>query len=246
MSDALSEVNPGPGWRRLKKVSRPVFHTLGGLRDVQVERSWVKKLGPAGDPVRKRMLRLLSREETKHRQAAEQSIDQFDRKQWKKLTKKLAAKATFFPMESVVFQRLALARLNRAVELYRVARKRRTPAAWHRLRIGVKNFRYLVENFLPQRAEVWIDDLKRMQDLLGDVHDMDVLRARIRKEAPRLNAAATARWLEKIDAERKTRLREFLAKTAGPDSPWLTWRAGFQWGHTLVAASIPHPQRRTA
>jgi CHAD domain-containing protein len=244
MSDALSEVNPGPGWRKLKKASREVFHTLGDLRDVQVERAWLKKLEPPGDPVRRHMLRLLSREETKYKRTAEQAFGRFDRKEWKKLTKKLAAKASFFPVESVVFQRLALSRLNRAVELYREARKRRTAASWHRLRIGVKNFRYIVENFLPQRSEVWIDDLKRMQDLLGDVHDMDVLRGRIRKEAPRLNPAAVAQWIERIDAERKVLLREFLAKTAGPESPWLTWRAGFQWGHALVAASFA--QRRTA
>lgn len=244
MADALREVNPGPGWHKLKRASRDVFHNLGDLRDVQIERAWLKKLGRPGDPVRKHMLRLLAREEARHKQTAEQSFDQFDRKEWKKLIKKLSAKAGFFPVESVVFQRLALARLNRAVELYRQAKKQRTPAAWHRLRIGVKNFRYIVENFLPQRAEVWMDDLKKMQDLLGDVHDMDVLRIRIRKESPRLNPAAVAQWIERIEGERKARLREFLAKASGPDSPWLTWRAGFQWGHALVAA--PFAQRRTA
>ena len=61
MADALSEVNPGSGWRKLKKASRESFHALGDLRDIQVERSWVKKLGTPGDPVRKHMLRLLSR-----------------------------------------------------------------------------------------------------------------------------------------------------------------------------------------
>jgi CHAD domain-containing protein len=244
MADALSEVNPGSGWRKLKKASREVFHTLGDLRDVQVERAWVRKLGTPGDPVRKHMLRLLSGEEKKHRHSAEQALDAFDRKEWKKLTRKLASKAGFFPVESVVFQRLALGSLNRAVELYGQARKRRTSIAWHRLRIGIKSFRYIVENFLPQRYEVWADDLKRMQDLLGEVHDMDVLRSRIRKEASKFNPAVIAQWIDRVEAERKARLQEFLAKTSGPQSPWLTWRAGFQWGHAPVAASFP--QRRTA
>ena len=244
MADALSEVNPGSGWRKLKKASREIFHTLGDLRDVQVERSWVKKLRAPGDPLRKRTLRLLSAEEKKHRLSAERALDAFDHKGWKKLTRKLASKASFFPVESVVFQRLALASLNRAVDLYGQARKRRTSIAWHRLRIGIKSFRYIVENFLPQRYEVWADDMKRMQDLLGEVHDMDVLRSRIRKEASKFNPAVIAEWLEKIETERKARLQEFLAKTSGPQSPWLTWRAGFQWGHAPVAASFP--QRRTA
>ena len=167
MSDALSKVNPGPGWRKLKKTTRELFHDLGDLRDTQVERSWMKKLGPAGDPVRKHMLRLLSREEQTHRKAAEQALDHFDRKDWRKLTRKLASKARFFPLESVVFQRLALESLHEAVSLYQQARKRRSSIAWHHLRIEIKNFRYIVENFLPHRYEVWADDLKRMQDLLG-------------------------------------------------------------------------------
>ena len=29
MADALSEVNPGPGWRKLKRASRELFHALG-------------------------------------------------------------------------------------------------------------------------------------------------------------------------------------------------------------------------
>jgi CHAD domain-containing protein len=194
--------------------------------------------------VRKRMLPLLSRREQKQRESAERALDRFDRKEWKKLTRKLPAKARFFPVGSVVFQRLALARLNGAVELYQQARKRRSSVAWHRLRIELKHFRYIVENFLPQRYEVWADDLKRMQDLLGAVHDLDVLRSDIRRHASKLGPGNVAQWIENIERERKAQLQEFLSKTAGAESPWLTWRAGFQWGHALVAASLA--QRRTA
>jgi len=244
MADALSEVNPGPGWRRLKRASRELFHVLGALRDTQVKQACLKTLGPPGDPLRKQILRLLSRQEKKHRQSAEQALDHFDRKEWKKLTRKLTSKARFFPVNSVVYQRLALARLNGAVELYQQARKRRSSIAWHRLRIGLKLFRYVVENFLPQRYEVWSEDLKRMQDLLGEVHDLDALRGEIRRNAGKRNPSDVAGWIEKIDRDRKASLQEFLAKTAGPDSPWLTWRAGFQWGHAIVARSIG--ERRTA
>jgi len=244
MSDALSKVNPGPGWRKLKKTTRELFHALGDLRDTQVERAWVKKLGASGDPVRKQMLVLLSREERTHRKAAEQSLDRFDRKDWRKLSRKLASKARFFPLESVVFQRLALESLHEAVSLYQQARKRRSSIAWHHLRIEIKNFRYIVENFLPQRYDVWADDLKRMQDVLGDVHDLDVLRSKIRRHASRLNPAIVAEWLDKIGAQRKARLDEFLSKTSSENSPWAVWRAGFQWGHALKAASFP--EQRTA
>ena len=244
MADALDQVNPTHGWKKIKKSSRELFHALGDLRDAQVERSWIKKLGRPGDPVRKHMLRLLLQQERKHRKRASQALDDFERKNWRRLSRKLSAKARFFPLESVVYQRLALLRLKDAVELYRLARKRRTPSAWHRLRIGIKHFRYIVENFLPERYEVWSEDLKRMQHLLGDVHDLDVLESEIRKQALALNASGAAQWLARIKDERKARLNEFIAKVSAKDSPWVVWRAGFQWGHALVAA--PFPKRQIA
>lgn len=244
MAEALEEVNPCPGWKRLKKSSRDLFHALGELRDVQVERGWLKKLGASGDPVRRHMLGLLTAQERASRKKAVEALESFQRKSWKKLARKLAPKVEFFPLESVVFQRLALTRLNAAAELFQKARKSRSSAAWHRLRIGLKHFRYIVENFLPQRSEVWSADLKRMQDLLGDIHDIDVLRTQIRRHAAKLNPDAIAAWNDKLDAKRREWLEEFMRMSTGSNSPWLAWRAGFQWGHALVAASVQ--ERRTA
>lgn len=244
MGEALIEVSPSPRWRRIKKVSRKLFHASGDLRDTQVERSWVKKCGPVGDPVRRYMLRLLSCEEKKDRKAAAAALAAFDQKEWKKLKRKLQPKAEFFPSGSVVFQRLAMARLNEAAQLYEEAKRKRSSIAWHRLRIGIKKFRYVVENFLPERYEAWSANLKQMQDHLGDVHDIDVLRGKLRRHASKLDPQALEKWREKLAIERKSILHEFLAKSRGPDSPWIVWRSGFQQGHTLVAASFP--RRRIA
>jgi len=237
MADALSEVNPGPGWRKLKKTSRGLFQVLGELRDTQVERAWVKKLGVPGDPVRRRVLRSLAFQETALREKSQKAISRFDRKAWRKLTRKLGPKAQFFPLESVVFQRLALSRLNTAAALFEKARGRRSRVAWHQLRIGVKNFRYIVENFLPQRSAAWGNDLRRMQDLLGDVHDMDVLRIRIRSTALKIEPLGAMDWVKNIEAQRKTCLQEVLRLSTGPKSLWLTWRAGLQAGYWLMAAA---------
>lgn len=240
MADTLSEVNPGAGWHKLKKHSKRLFRTLGDLHDTQVERDWVRKLGSvkdAGGGLRKHMVRVLARRQKKCRAAAEVALDSFSGKTWHKLTRKLPDEARFFPLESVVFQREALAKLNDAVELYQKARKNPSSIAWHRARIGIKRFRYVVENFLPQRYEPWSADLKRMQDLLGDVHDLDVLRADIKNEAGKLAPVEVAAWIEKIAAERKIRLNEFRLMASAKDSPWLVWRAGFQWGHSLIPAA---------
>jgi CHAD domain-containing protein len=244
MAEALSEVNPVLQWRKIKKASRPVFHALGALRDTQVERSWVKKLGPPRDPVRMHMLRFFSRQEKEQRKIAKSAVKHFDRKNWRKWKRKLVPEAAFFPMESVVFQRIALSRLNSAWQLYERARKSRSGVAWHRVRIGLKRFRYVVENFLPRRYEVWEKDLKRFQDLLGEVHDLDVLRTSVKAQTAKLDPRVVASWMERIESERKARLKEFQERSSLAESPWSVWRSGFQLGRPLVA--MPFPQRRTA
>lgn len=246
MAGALSEVNPSPAWRKLKKATGPVFHALGELRDVQITSALVRKLGPARDPVRRTMLRVLVAAEKRRRVDATRALDGFDRKDWKRLTRKLGPKALFFPIESMVFQRLAVARLNEAACLYRQARRKRSSTAWHRLRIAIKRFRYVADNFLPRRYAVWEDDLKRIQDLLGELHDLDVLRAAIHTQASQFDSGAAAAWNLKIEAARKLLLAEVNSKLSGPQSLWMIWRAGLPLGHSLAAAPARQRQHRSA
>jgi CHAD domain-containing protein len=234
MADALTDTNPSPGWNKLKRSSKKVFHTLGELRDIQVEQEWVKKLLPVATEARTQLLKRLRVLESRRLQEAQKELDRFDRKEWRKLSRKLRTKADMFPVGSVVFQRLALMKLNDAVELYRQARKRKSGVAWHRVRIAIKRFRYIVENFLPQHYEAWARDLKETQDLLGEMHDLDVLRTYIRRHARELGPQAIASWLEQIRLARAERLEKFLAKTNGKESLWLDWRTGLQGGSTLL------------
>jgi CHAD domain-containing protein len=233
MADALSQVNPDSGWRKMKKSARPVFQALGHLRDRQVERQWVKKLGGAGDPFRRHLLKSLAEREKTLMLEAERALDGFDRKEWRKWSRKLTAKAQFFPVESVVFQRLAAARLDESMALFDRARKGRSRVAWHRLRIGLKSFRYTLENFLPQRYEAWCGELKSLQDLLGEVHDLDVLRADSRRYSAGWDPAVIALWIEKIESARKLRLQEIRARLTGGNSPLTNWRTGLQNGRGL-------------
>jgi CHAD domain-containing protein len=267
MADALSEVNPDRGWRKLKKDSRELFRALGALRDTQVEQEWLKKLSAGDDPLRKYVLKTLAQTETRQRKDAEKALENFDRKNWRKWSQKLGDKAQFFPLESVVFQRLALTRLNEAAELYQRARKGRSRIAWHRLRIGLKGFRYTLENFMPQRYEPWSKNLKRIQDLLGEVHDMDVLRSEIRRQRAKLPEALVLQWYQKIEDARKTRLDEFRSLIGGngtsatngsaghssnggghatnhtKESLWRVWRAGFQNIHIVQSSESGEAQR---
>lgn len=244
MAEALNEVDPDPGWRKVKKSTRRLFRALGTLRDTQVERKWIKKLALPGEPLRTHLLRLLARREKEQREAARETLDDFSAKEWKRLSRKLARKAEPFPLEGIVFQRVALARLQEATELLCRARKRRSARAWHGVRIGLKHFRYVAENFLPRRYALWATDLKHLQDLLGEVHDLDVLRADVRRNATESLSGSLAGWLDKIEAERKIRIAEVVAKTTG-DGPLLhTWQSSLEIAHMLLPA--PQLSRRSA
>lgn len=247
MAVVLREVTPNSNWRKIKKLSREVFHSLGALRDLQVQRTWVKKLTSPRETGRNSLLRRFREREASVRKDARRALKSFDVKQWHKLAQRIESESTFFPPESVVFQRLALKQLEESIAEYGSAKRSRGGSlAWHQARIELKKFRYIVENFLPQRYQAWSADLKNVQDLLGDVHDLDVLRQAMRslsKKSPWPGDPEIARRIAEV---RKERVAAVIAKLSGPNSPFEKWRSGFHHGRPLVAASFPLPQRRTA
>ena len=244
MAEALSEVNPDSAWHKVKKTSRPLFRALGTLRDLQVERDWMKKLAPPRDPVRTHFLRSLSRREKEQLALTRKALSEFDAKEWKKLTRKVERKSALFPAESVVFQRLAAEKLENFSQLLLRARKGRGGPAWHRSRIGLKQFRYIAENFLPKKFAPFSGGVKALQDLLGAAQDLYVLRADLVRNSEGFDPESIAGWIEKIRIERKARLGEAAAKATGSGSMLAAWRAAFQLSHPL--SLIPALTRQTA
>jgi len=88
--------------------------------------------------------------------------------------------------------------------------------------------------------------VKRLQDLLGEVHDLDVLCVDVRKTA-RAADLDPAPSIETIQRERATRLNEVAEKTAGAASVFPVWRTGFLSLRSLAAVPAPMmAKRRTA
>ena len=238
MADGLMAVDSDREWRAMKRAGRRLFRRLGGLRDTQVMAEWVRKLAPEENPVRQKILELNVARETQQRADAGEALAAFDRRQWKQWGATLAIRAARVPAGGLVFQHLALERWEGAHALHRRALRYRSRPAWHALRIGLKRFRYLVETFLPRRHSRWGDDLKRLQDLLGEVHDLDVLWDELRKTGEIFDAAQHESWRKWIDAERDARLEEYRAKMVGASSLWQVWRRELPEGKRLESAAM--------
>jgi exopolyphosphatase/guanosine-5'-triphosphate,3'-diphosphate pyrophosphatase len=96
----------------------------------------------------------------------------------------------------------------------------------------------MVENFLPEEHAQWGPDLKHLQDLLGEVHDLDVLW----ETACRIHAFSTLlerrQWYAVVARERTLRVAEYRKKMGGRQSLWQEWRKALPMGGVLRKAVL--------
>lgn len=273
LADGLNALDPDPNWRAMRKAGKRLFQGLGALRDIQIMMEWIEKLHPSeasveqarverapspamytsqpnnesipnsADSVAQTLLKILAAREEQQKLEAHTALEEFDRKQWRQWTRSLPARAARVRLGSALFKHLALERWTEARELHNRALRNRSQTAFHSLRIGIKRFRYIVENFLPAEHKAWSNDLKEMQDLLGEVHDLDVLWATAVSchvfPDPALPDSALPkqdsrrRWHERILSERTKRIERYRKKMIGPDSLWQVWRAALPRGKQI-------------
>lgn len=263
MADGMMAMDPDHNWKAMKKAGKKLFQSLGNLRDVQIMMEWLGKLDVARihpalapttastqdhssanndaanqqptiphDPAHALSEILKSREAT-HKHEARMALADFDRKQWKQWSKSLPQRAARIRPGSDVFKHLALERWTAARDLHVRAMRTRSQIALHTLRIGIKRFRYIVENFLPEEHKLWSNDLKHMQDLLGEVHDLDVFWATALDCHIFNDDAAKNAWHQRILEERTKRVDEYRSRTTGTASLWHVWRAGLPQGKQI-------------
>jgi CHAD domain-containing protein len=189
----------------------------------------------SGDPAAQSLLEILHRREQEQKLEAQSALEEFDRKQWRQWSKSLPARAARFRPGSALFKHLALERWTAARELHNRALRNRSQVAFHSLRIGIKRFRYIVENFLPVEHKAWSNDLKHIQDLLGEVHDLDVLWATAVSCQIFPDPHSRRRWHEQILTERTKRIDQYRKKMVGPGSLWPVWRAALPQGKQIQA-----------
>jgi CHAD domain-containing protein len=238
LATVMEEVDPDPAWPEMRRLGRKLFRQLGELRDTQVLEEWVNRLGSESDAVRGRLLASLGKNEAEERDAGLRAAGKFDQKAWRAYERLLGHRARVVAPNSLAAKSLALERMVAARELHLRALRTEKPEPWHALRIGVKRFRYTVESLLPELYESWGENLKRVQDLLGEVHDLDVLAETIARVAGDEPEEVRARWRERIAAERQLRLDEYRQLSMGERRLWQEWKEGLPQAEHLEAAAM--------
>jgi CHAD domain-containing protein len=222
VAEGLSSIDADSAWKRLRKASKRQQGELSNLRDVQVLQNWLKPVGLTSGPVGEALACYLCKQEREFKREARDSLRRFPRRRWKRWLGRLPKRADAIRLNQRQLAQVVLDRLAHVIELHENWSKEPTPEAWHELRMTVKRFRYVVESFLPDKAELWGAELQRAQDLLGEAHDLDVLDALItklsRRKALRKHEAAIRSSLRRVQAAAENRRKEYVRLVSGSQS----------------------------
>ena len=233
----VMEIDAHNDWAEMRSTARKLFRAMGALRDRQVTAEWLKQLQPQEDALKHHLLEsLASRERTALRKAVYQA-ERFDQDRWGELRLALVKRLQMIPPDSDAARCLALERLAEAKELHRRALRTEKPAAWHRLRIGVKRFRYTLESLLPALHERHSESLKRIQDVLGDIHDLDVVSDLVSGQGRESDDLLQTEWEQRISSVRQENLQTYRQMALGSASVWQTWMASFPQDRWLTYSS---------
>src|SRR5438445_13289686 len=214
---AIEEIDPHPEWQEMRRCARKLFRSLGDLRDTQVMTDWLNQLHPEADALKDRMLNWLASQETSAHEKARHRTVRFAEGRRKELSRSLSARMRRVPPDGHAAHCLALQRLEEAKELHRRAMRTESHRPWHALRIGIKRFRYSVECMLPTVHPELGESLKRGQDVLGNIHDLDVL-AETLKKISKEAIAARPDWATRIEAKREKSVQTYRQMALGTAS----------------------------
>jgi CHAD domain-containing protein len=242
MAETMSELDPEPAWKQMRKAGKQLFQALGQLRDTHVLIDWAEQLAGAEEHGRSELLASLKAEESALKQELMPVVNGFEVAQWEQWRELLTKRASQVRPGSLAFRHMALEKWIAARELHRTALRNRSKDAWHQLRIGIKRFRYMLENFVPVLHSQWASDLKQVQDLLGDVHDLDVLWETALKSHALQTPDDRRFWRAHITEKRNELIAEYRKKMVGPESLWQAWREGLPEGTELERAGMAKVQ----
>ena len=226
IAEIMEDLDPSCDWKAMRKMGRQTFQRIGALRDTHVLMKWIERLGEKGEASTEAFLDVLKKKQEQDKDDARGAIREFDRKQWRVFRRDCAKHHRHAVANRAACESLLLEIWERVRDLNRRAQRSRSLLAYHRLRVGVKKFRYAIENFLPSMYAGWVPDLKIVQDLLGEIHDLTVLDQLLVAHRVLVEEPVFTAWREKLENERASRLQEYRAKMSAKSSLLRTWREG--------------------
>ncbi|HKF53155.1 MAG TPA: CHAD domain-containing protein [Candidatus Acidoferrales bacterium] len=238
IEDALSRFDPHPDWKKLKRAAKKLLKSLGGLRDSDVLLEWLDKLEIAKDSTGLALRNSIAAKRDIFKQEAIDGLNSFDQQKWKSWAEQLTPRADSFSPDGAELRYVALEQWHEAYERHRFAMRSRSKVAYHRTRVALKKLRYTAENFLPVLQAKWDGEPKELQNLLGEVHDLDVLWGKLVALKPAIDREAKSSWKSAINSERKKRLKQYVSKTSGKKSLWAAWRELLPSGADLERAAV--------
>jgi len=238
IAEGIQALDPHSSWKKMRRKAKELFSSLGALRDCQVLTEWTSRIGETDDPATAALLQYFSHQEQALKEEVQRVFQKFDRKRWQHWATALPRRAAHLRPGSDAFQCLALERWLQARRLEPGAIRTWKPASLHRLRIAVKKLRYVVENFLPHLYPDWEKSFKEIQDILGEIHDLDLLLETAIRIGALESLEAGQRWQQRVHAERQNRIEHYRSRMLGESSFWNVWRSGLPRGEHARRAAL--------
>lgn len=241
LAQGLREIDDDEGareWKALSDAGRPLFQGLGDLRDAQVMREHGESL-LADDPSKALVLDVIDARIRRVKEGARAAVAAFDGDLWRRTGTSLPSRAAALLEQRALFDHLALRRFSEARELHHAAMRSKSAVGLHDLRIAVKKLRYTVENFLPEVHAQVGKLLKKLQELLGDIHDLDVLHTFLGSEHVHLHSDDRSRVCQSIRLVRDGKVaayRALCASTDERDGAWTLLRSPLLEGSEMAEA----------
>jgi CHAD domain-containing protein len=188
--EALPLLAPGNRVRRIERQVRKITQALGPVRELDVALQILDEIDGSREASRGALARLrqaVGRERHLLHADMKRRLEDCDLAKLRKRALGVARKSAQLPRRDPVRIARARQRAARRAERLRAAIESATgiylPDRLHEVRIAVKKLRYaleLVRELTGSRAMSRLNTLKKAQDLLGRMHDVEILIARTR------------------------------------------------------------------
>jgi CHAD domain-containing protein len=236
IAGGISALDPEPRWLELRRKSGRLLRRLSRARDARVTLELARTL--AGTPDHADFLPWLEKRARKAERRALRGWNRDAVLEVAALAASLADRACSLAGDDLAFEHLALEALELVLKRHRACAKAPGREAYHELRLALKRFRYLVENFLPALALEWESAMREAQDTLGAMHDLDVLDAALDEPGCPVRRGRKSSWRRRTQAAFDALLARYRHLVAGRATPYEAWSEALPRGNQLTQAAF--------